>query len=74
MKYRPYCGADLAGGAASFCMERGKSLPTAEGRGILRFLSEINDVALKYMQIDAADGSKTRQITPISAPTNEQVR
>lgn len=34
MKYRPYCGADLAGGAASFCMERGKSLPTAEGRGI----------------------------------------
>ena len=42
--------------------------------GFLRFLSEINDVALKYMQIDAADGSKTRQITPISAPTNEQVR
>lgn len=40
----------------------------------MRFLSEINDVALKYMQIDAADGSKTRQITPISAPTNEQVR
>lgn len=34
MKYRPYCGADLADGAASFCMERGKSLPTAEGRGI----------------------------------------
>ena len=40
----------------------------------LRFLSEINEVALKYMQIDAVDGSKTRQITLISAPTNEQVR
>lgn len=31
MKYCPYCGADFADGAASFCMERGKSLPTAEG-------------------------------------------
>ena len=31
MKYCPYCGADLADGAASFCMECGKSLPTAEG-------------------------------------------
>lgn len=31
MKYCPYCGADLADGVASFCMECGKSLPTAEG-------------------------------------------
>ena len=31
MKYCPYCGADLADSAASFCMECGKSLPTAEG-------------------------------------------
>lgn len=31
MKYCPYCGADFADGAASFCMECGKSLPTAEG-------------------------------------------
>lgn len=30
MKYCPYCGADLADGVASFCMECGKSLPTAE--------------------------------------------
>ena len=32
------------------------------------FLSEINEVALKYMKAD----SKTRQITLISAPVNEQ--
>ena len=31
MKYCPYCGADFADGVASFCMECGKSLPTAEG-------------------------------------------
>ena len=30
MKYCPYCGADFADGATSFCMECGKSLPTAE--------------------------------------------
>lgn len=30
MKYCPYCGADFAEGAASFCMECGKSLPIAE--------------------------------------------
>ncbi len=29
MKYCPYCGANLADGAASFCMECGKSIPTA---------------------------------------------
>lgn len=31
MKYCPYCGADLSDGAASFCMECGKSLPTVGG-------------------------------------------
>lgn len=30
MKYCPYCGTDFADGAASFCMECGKSLPIAE--------------------------------------------
>ena len=37
----------------------------------LRFLSEINEVALKYMKVEAIQNSKTRQITLISAPTNE---
>ena len=36
-----------------------------------QFLSEINDIALKYMKVKAVEGSKTRQITLISAPTNE---
>ena len=35
------------------------------------FLSEINDVAIKYMKKEAVEGSKTRQITLISAPTEE---
>lgn len=35
------------------------------------FLTEINEVALKYMKAEAAADSKTRQITLISAPTNE---
>lgn len=29
MKYCPYCGADLIDGAASFCTECGKNLPTS---------------------------------------------
>lgn len=37
------------------------------------FLSEINEIALRYMKVEATEGSKTRQITLISAPTNEQV-
>ncbi len=36
------------------------------------FLSEINAVALKYMNAEAVEGSKMRRITLISAPTNEQ--
>ena len=35
------------------------------------FLSEINEVALRYMKVEAKAGSKTRQITLISAPVNE---
>ena len=36
------------------------------------FLSEINEVALRYMKVEAKAGSKTRQITLISASVNEQ--
>ena len=36
------------------------------------FLAEINDVALRYMQKEAAAESKTRQITLISAPTGQE--
>ena len=35
------------------------------------FLAEINQVAVKYMKKEATEGSKTRQITLISAPSNE---
>lgn len=37
------------------------------------FLTEINQVTVKYMDIPIKDGSKTRQITLISAPTDGQV-
>ena len=37
------------------------------------FLSEINEIALKYMKAKATESSKTRQITLISAPISEQV-
>ena len=37
------------------------------------FLSEINEIALKYMKAEVTASSKTRQITLISAPTGEQV-
>ena len=39
----------------------------------MEFLSEINQVAVKYMDIGIIEGSKTRQITLISSPTDEQV-
>ena len=32
MKYCPYCGAELVDGAASFCAECGKSLPSAAAK------------------------------------------
>ena len=35
------------------------------------FLSEVNEIALKYMKVEPTEGCKTRQITLISAPTNE---
>jgi hypothetical protein len=35
------------------------------------FLSEINEIALKYMKVKPTGDCKTRQITLISAPTNE---
>ena len=35
------------------------------------FLSEINEIALKYMKVEPTVNSKMRQITFISAPTNE---
>lgn len=39
----------------------------------MEFLSEINQVAVKYMDIGIKEGSKTRQITLISSPTDEPV-
>ena len=36
------------------------------------FLSEINEIALRYMKAEAVESSRTRQITLISAPTGEQ--
>lgn len=36
------------------------------------FLSEINEIALKYMKAEANESSKMRQIMLISAPANEQ--
>ncbi len=36
------------------------------------FLAEINEVALRYMRAEVAEGSKMRQITLISAPTDER--
>ena len=37
----------------------------------LRFLSEINEIVLKYMKAESAENGKTRRITLISAPANE---
>lgn len=36
----------------------------------LKFLSEINEVALKYMKVEATESSKTREITLISSPVD----
>ncbi|MDO4384748.1 MAG: helix-turn-helix domain-containing protein [Clostridia bacterium] len=38
-----------------------------------RFLAEINQLAVKYMNAEVSEGSKTRQITLISAPADGQV-
>ena len=39
----------------------------------MSFLSEINRLALKYMDIEVRKDSKTRQVTLISAPSDGQV-
>ena len=38
------------------------------------FLAEINQIALKYMEAPVCEGSKTRQISMISAPTDGRAR
>ena len=46
---------------------------TLNDEEFMSFLSEINQVAVKYMDISVKDGSKQRQVTLISAPTDGQV-
>ena len=46
---------------------------TLTDEAFMEFLSEINQVAVKYMAIPVKEGSKQRQITLISAPTDGQV-
>ena len=46
---------------------------TLNDQEFMDFLSEINQVAVKYMEIPVKEGCKTRQITLISAPTDGQV-
>ena len=46
---------------------------TLKDEEFMDFLSEINQVAVKYMDIPVKEDSKQRQITLISAPTDGQV-
>ena len=46
---------------------------TLNDEEFMDFLSEINQVAVKYMDIPVKEDRKTRQITLISAPTDGQV-
>ena len=46
---------------------------TLNDEEFMNFLSEINQVAVKYMEIPIKEDRKTRQITLISAPTDGQV-
>ena len=46
---------------------------TLNDEEFMSFLSEINQVAMKYMDIPIKEDRKTRQITLISAPTDGQV-
>ena len=46
---------------------------TLNDEEFMNFPSEINQVAVKYMDIPIKEGRKTRQITLISAPTDGQV-
>ena len=47
--------------------------PTLTAGEFMNFLSEIHQVAVKYMDTPVKEGRKTRQITLISAPTDGQV-
>ena len=44
---------------------------TLDDDEFMRYLSEINEITLKYMQKNNREKSKIRQITLISAPANE---
>ena len=46
---------------------------TLNDEEFMNFLSEINQAAVKYMNIPVKEGCKQRQITLISAPTDRQV-
>ena len=46
---------------------------TLNDEEFMNFLSEINQVAVKYMDTPVKENSKTRQIALISAPTDGQV-
>ena len=46
---------------------------TLTDEDFMSFLSEINRLALKYMDIEVRKDSKTRQVTLISAPAGGQV-
>ena len=46
---------------------------TLTDEDFMSFLSEINRLALKYMDIEVRKDSKTRQVTLISAPADGQV-
>ena len=46
---------------------------TLTDEDFMSFLSEINRLALKYMDIEVRKASKTRQVTLISAPAGGQV-
>lgn len=50
-----------------------KALPDVPGASLYRhikLLTEINQTALKYMDIGVKEGSRQRQITLISSPTD----
>ena len=46
---------------------------TLNDEEFMKFLTEINEVAVKYMDTPVKEGSKARQITLISAPADGQV-
>lgn len=60
MKYCPYCGADLADGAASFCMECGKE-PADCGRWSEKAKRETRKVTKAYGKETQAPVSKATE-------------